>query len=110
MGCTRKFQQKDDFDKFKGKEVRLIGLFNVKLDIQAKFTSKEVEMKMPKIQWVSEENVPIKIVMFDSSLKKGIAEHEIKKLKVDERIQLVRFAFCRIDQTIPEIVLYFTHK
>jgi glutamyl-tRNA synthetase len=110
VNLNKIFVSRDDFDKFKGKEIRLIGLFNVKLDKQAKFTSKEVEMKMPKIQWVSEENVPIKIVMFDSSLKKEIAEHEIKKLKVDERIQLVRFAFCRIDQTRSELVLYFTHK
>jgi glutamyl-tRNA synthetase len=110
VNLNKIFVSKDDFDKFKEKEVRLIGLFNVKLDKQAKFTSKEVEMKMPKIQWVSEESIPIKIVMSDSILKEGIAEHEIKKLKVDERIQLVRFAFCRIDQTRPELVLYFTHK
>jgi glutamyl-tRNA synthetase len=104
------FVSKDDFDKLQGKEVRLIGLFNVKLDKQARFASKEVEMKMPKIQWVSEENVPIKIVMPDGSLKKGIAEPEIKKLKIDDRIQLVRIGFTRINQTKPEIIFYFTHK
>jgi glutamyl-tRNA synthetase len=101
---------KDDFDKFKGKEVRLIGLFNVKLDKEAKFTSKEVVMKMPKIQWVSEENVPIRVVMSDGNVKEGTAEPGIKKLKVDDRIQLVRIGFTRVDQTKPELVLYFTYK
>jgi len=110
VNLNKIFISKDDFDRLKGKEVRLIGLFNVKLDKQAKFTSKEVEMKMPKIQWVSEENAPIKIVMNNGSLKEGIAESGIKKLKVDDRIQLVRIGFARIDKTKPEIILYFTHK
>jgi glutamyl-tRNA synthetase len=110
VNLNKIFISREDFNKLKGKEARLIGLFNVKLDKQARFTSKEVDVKMPKIQWVSEENVPVKVVMSNGSVKEGIAEPEIKKLKVDERIQLVRFAFCRIDQTRPELVLYFTHK
>ncbi len=110
VNLNKIFVSRDDFDKFKGKEIRLIGLFNITLDKQAKFTSKEVDMKMPKIQWVSDDNVPIKVVMPDSTLKKGIAEPEIKKLKVDKRFQLVRFAFCRVDKTKPELILYFTHK
>jgi glutamyl-tRNA synthetase len=110
VNLNKIFISKDDFDKFKGKEVRLIGMFNVKLDKQAKFTSKEVVMKMPKIQWVSEENVPIRVVMSDGRVKEGIAEPGIKKLKVDDRIQLIRIGFTRVDQTKPELVLYFTHK
>jgi glutamyl-tRNA synthetase len=110
VNLNKIFISREDFNKLKGKEARLIGLFNVKLNKQARFTSKEVDVKMPKIQWVSEENVPVKVVMSNGSVKEGIAEPEIKKLKVDERIQLVRSAFCRIDQTRPELVLYFTHK
>jgi len=101
---------KEDFKKFKGRRVRLIGLFNIKLDKQAEFASKEVIMEMPKIQWVSEKSILMRIVMPDGSIKRGIAEPEIKKLKVDTRIQFVRLGFCRIDQTKPEIILYFTHK
>ena len=110
VNLNKIFISKDDFDKLKGKEVRLIGLFNMKLDKQVKFTSKEVVMKMPKIQWVSEENIQIKVIMSDASLKEGIAEPEIKKLNVDDRIQLVRMGFTRIDQTKPKLTLYFTHK
>ena len=110
VNLNKIFISKDDFDKLKGKEVRLIGLFNMKLDKQVKFTSKEVVMKMPKIQWVSEENIQIKVIMSDPSLKEGIAEPKIKKLNVDDRIQLVRMGFTRIDQTKPKLTLYFTHK
>jgi glutamyl-tRNA synthetase len=104
------FISREDFRGFKGKEIRLIGLFNLKLEKQAKFLSKEVAMEMPKIQWVSKKNVPVKIVMDDGSLKKGLAERGIKKLKVDGRIQFVRFGFCRLDKIRPSLVFYFTHK
>lgn len=110
VNLNKIFVSREDFKKFKGKEIRLIGLFNIKLDKQAEFMSKEVKMKMPKIQWVSEKNIPVKIVMNNGSVKKGIAESEIKKVKVDTRLQFVRFGFCRVDQTKPEFVLYFTHK
>jgi len=110
VNLNKIFISRDDLKKFKGKEIRLIGLFNVKLDKQAEFTSKEVKMDMPKIQWVSEKNIPVKIVMNDGSIKKGISEPEIKKLKVDTRLQFMRFGFCRMDKTKPEIILYFTHK
>jgi len=110
VNLNKIFVSRDDFKKFKSKEIRLIGLFNVKLDKQAKFTSKEVKMDMAKIQWVSDKNVPVKIVMNDGSIKKGISEPEIKKAKVDTKLQFVRFGFCRVDKTKPEFVLYFTHK
>jgi len=110
VNLNKIFVSRDDFKKFKSKEIRLIGLFNVKLDKQAKFTSKEVKMDMAKIQWVSDKNVPVKIVMNDGSIKKGISEPEIKKAKVDTKLQFVRLGFCRVDKTKPEFVLYFTHK
>jgi len=98
-----------DFEKFKGKEIRLIGLFNIKLDKRAEFTSKEVVIEMPKIQWISEKNIPVKILMDDGTIKKGLVEPEIKKLKINDRIQFIRFGFCRLDRTKPRI-FYFTHK
>jgi glutamyl-tRNA synthetase len=104
------FISREDFEKFEGKEVRLIGLFNIELGKTAEFRSKEVVMEMPKIQWVSENNVHVRIVMPDGSTKEGIAEPTIKKLKIDTRIQLVRVGFVRIDKKKPEFILYFTHK
>lgn len=104
------FISKEDFEKFKGKEIRLIGLCNVKLDKRAKFTSREVKMEMQKIQWVSEKNIPIKIVMEDGNIVKCIGEPEIRKLKPNNGLQLIRICFCRVDQTKPEFILYFTHR
>ncbi len=104
------FISEQDFKKLKEKKIRLIGLFNLKLEKKAEFISKEIVMEMPKIQWVSEKNIPVTIVINDGSIKKGIAESETKKLKVNDRIQFVRFGFCRLDKVKPGLVFYFTHK
>lgn len=104
------FISRQDFKKFKDNEIRLIGLCNVKLDKKAEFTSKEVRQEMKKIQWVSEKNVPIKIIMEDNNIVKCVGEPEIKGLKPNTILQLVRFGFCRIDQTRPKLILYFTHR
>jgi len=100
---------KEDFDKYKGNKVRLIGLFNIELEEKVKFHSKEVVQEMPKIQWVSDENVSAKIVMPDGSIKEGIAELEIKNLKADDTIQFVRIGFVKLDSKNQNI-FYFTHK
>jgi glutamyl-tRNA synthetase len=110
VNTERIFISKEDFEKFNNEKVRLIGLFNIELKKEAKFIGKEIVTKMPKIQWVSEENVPIKIVMDEGKIKNGLAEPEIKNLRVGETIQLQRFGFARVDQIEPEIVLYFAHK
>jgi glutamyl-tRNA synthetase len=100
---------KQDFKKYKGKEIRLIGMFNIKLGKEAEFTSEKIVLDMPKIQWISEKNIPVKIVMDDASIKKGLAEPAIKKLEIDDKIQFMRFGFCRLDKKA-EFVFYFTHK
>ena len=100
---------REDVEKYKGKTIRLIGLFNVELGERVRFHSKGVVMDMPKIQWVSEDNVPVKIVMPNGSVKEGIAEPEVKSLKIDDIIQFYRIGFCRVDQKKP-VVFYFTHK
>jgi glutamyl-tRNA synthetase len=104
------YVEKDDFEKFKGKEVGLINLFSVKLKKEAEITSKKVKMDVQKIQWVPEENVRIKIVMPDGTSREGIAESSIKDLKVNQLIQLVRIGFCRVDKADKDIALYYAHK
>jgi glutamyl-tRNA synthetase len=102
--------QKNDFKKYRGKVIRLKDLFNVKLDKVSEYAGKELVKEMPKIHWVSEPNVLIKVVMPDASIEKALAEPEIEKLKVNDLIQLVRVGFCRVDKIKPEVVLYFTHS
>jgi len=101
---------RDDLKKYRGKNVRLINLFNVKLNEISRFVGKEIVMNMAKIQWVSEPHISFKIIMPDGVVKQGIGEPDMMKLRVDDIIQLTRIGFARIDQIKPELTLYFTHK
>lgn len=105
----RIFISKEDFEKYKGREVRLIGLFNVGLGEKVRYHSDEIVQEMPKIQWVSEKNVPLKIVMDDGMVKEGLGEPEIENLNEDDILQFMRFGFCRLDDK-KEMKFYFTHK
>jgi len=109
VNTNKIFISKQDFDKYQGKEVRLIGLFNIILEENAKYVGNEIVQEMPKIQWVSENNVPVSIVMDNGSEKECIAEPEVSNLKVDDIIQFFRFGFCRLDDK-EGVRFYFTHK
>jgi len=109
VNTNKIYVSKEDFEKYQGKEVRLIGLFNVTLGKNAKYVGNELVQEMPKIQWVSEENVPVEILMNDGTVKKGIAEPEVSNLNVDDIIQFFRFAFCILDYK-EDMRFYFTHK
>ncbi len=102
--------EKKDYEKFKDEKVGLMNLCTAELNEDSKFLSKDVSMKVPKIHWVSEPNVEIKIVMPDGSEKTALAEPDIQKAKVDDVIQLVRNGFCRVDKSGKDTVLYFAHK
>lgn len=102
--------ERSDYEKFRGQEVGLMNLFSVKLGLSSQFVSKEISYEIPKIHWVSEPNVKVKIVMPDGLIKDCICEPAIKKVKVDQIIQFQRVGFCRVDKVGKEIVLYFAHK
>jgi glutamyl-tRNA synthetase len=60
-------------------------------------------------------NIDIEILMDDASTINGVAEHNIKHLKVDEVIQFERFGFCRLDEIVKRngkevYKFWFTHK
>jgi glutamyl-tRNA synthetase len=60
-------------------------------------------------------NVDIEILLDDATTIKGVAEHNIKHLKVGEVIQFERFGFCRLDEIHKEhgkevYKFWFTHK
>jgi len=109
VNTNKIYISKEDFEKLKGKKVRLIGLFNIILDKNSKYVDNEIVQEMPKIQWVSEKSIPVSIVMDDGTVKKGIAEPDVSRLNVNDIIQFVRFAFCRLDDK-KEMKFYFTHK
>ena len=101
----------EDFKKFKGKEIRLIHLYNIKLsgNNKAEITS-VVNKKIPKINWVS-GGVGCRILMPLGVWIDGIAEEGIKELKTGDVIQFERFGFCRFDKKNKNIYeFWFAHK
>ena len=102
---------KEDFDKYQGKEVRLLHLVNIKFNSsgEARVTSIE-NKKIPKIQWVSNPT-PTQILMPDGSWVEGVSEPAITKLKVDDTIQFERFGFVRYDSRHKDVrKFWFAHR
>ncbi len=116
------FIQKEDFNNLKGKDVRLIDLFNVNLDKKSSYSkNQEFGFETKKIQWVSKDGdgqspsraegfVKIKIISSDG-IKEGIGESGLLKLKENQVIQLLRIGFVRVDKIEKDLVtFYFAHK
>lgn len=100
---------KEDFDKYNGKEIRLKDLFNIKLSKKSKFTSLK-NKDIQKVQWVSSGAVRAEVLMPDGSVVKGLAEPNVKKLKVGDIIQFERFGFVRLDKKGRVLLFCFGHK
>jgi glutamyl-tRNA synthetase len=113
---SRKFMINNEFyvmDKLeKNKVYRLMHLFNFKNN---EFISKDLDKSLNAklIHWLpySKDLIKIEILMPDKKIIKGLAEKEIKKLKINEIIQFVRFGFVRLDKKDKnKLVFWFTHK
>ncbi|MBS3168075.1 glutamate--tRNA ligase [Candidatus Woesearchaeota archaeon] len=103
------FISSEDFKNLKGKEIRLLHLFNINLDKKSEFTSLEIK-NIPKINWVS-KGLKTKILMPDGKWVEGISEESIKNLKIDDLIQFERFGFVRLDRINKSVYeFWFTHK
>ncbi|QQG40249.1 MAG: glutamate--tRNA ligase [Candidatus Aenigmatarchaeota archaeon] len=102
-----------DVDAYGGKEVRLKGLFNVKVDVKNKtltYTGEALERETPKIHWLpAEETVACTIVMDDASVLQGKAEKGVTNELIGNTVQFERFGFVRIDNKEP-FAAYFSHK
>lgn len=109
--------------------IRLKDLYNVKIlevgDDEAigRFAGRDLQEGLSKVQWTTDQNVPIEVQVPDLIYKdgrlnehslivvKGYGEYACKELQVGEHVQFERFGFCRIDQkTESSIVACFTHK
>jgi glutamyl-tRNA synthetase len=106
------FISDDDAKKFKGEDVRLLHLFNVKLGVggKAKFLSEEL-LDIQKINWVS-DGIDVKILMPDGKWVSGVAERAIENLGEGDIIQFERFGFCRFDKVDEKVAyeFWFSHK
>ncbi len=70
------------------------------------------DVKARIIQWVPvEDNVNVKIVMDDASIKTGLGESALNDLKVGDVVQFERVGFAKLDEiTDSELIFYFAHK
>ena len=104
-----------------GKAVRLMELFNVKIEkvevyaVEASFLSETYEdakrMNAPLIHWVPiGEDMPCRVVMPDATIIEGVAEKACRSLKPNDIVQFERFGFVRVDRVEEKILAYFAHK
>jgi glutamyl-tRNA synthetase len=113
--------KKDAANMENGKVVRLMELFNVKIEaatansVEAVFLSESYEdvrkTKAQLIQWIPVgEEYPCSVVLQDASVVDGFAESACKKLKPDAVIQFERFGFVRADSVTEKLTVYYAHK
>ena len=70
------------------------------------------EVKAKIIHWVPhEENMNVKIIMDDATVKSGIGEVALKNLKVGDIVQFERVGFARLDEiNNNELKFFFAHR
>ncbi|HLC57845.1 MAG TPA: glutamate--tRNA ligase [Candidatus Nanoarchaeia archaeon] len=90
---------------------RLMHLFNFR---NKKFISKDVDKNLnaKMLHWLPAGKglAKIKAVMDDNGVKEGLAEPGIKKVKLNEMVQLERNFYCRLDKKTPGMmVFYYCH-
>ncbi len=100
----------DDFEKLKGKKIRLKGLFNIMLSDESEYAGDEIVQGMPKIQWVSVPNVVISVLFPDGRKENAISEQAISDAKDGDIVQMERIGFGRIEKAEGKITVVFGHK
>jgi glutamyl-tRNA synthetase len=103
------FIDSKDFDAYRGLEVRLKELCNIKLGERCEFTGTEMKAT-PKIHWVPAKHCTVKIIMPDKEIT-GYGEINLLKAKVGDIVQFERFAFARIEKIQGNnVVAIFSHE
>ncbi len=113
--------KKDAANAESGKNVRLMELFNVRIDkaklysIEADYVSSDYrearKTKAQLIHWIPVNgDVPCNVVMPNATVIEGIAESACEKLKPNTVIQFERFGFVRVNQVTPKLTVYYAHK
>ncbi len=109
------FLPRKEIKKFDvGKKIRLKNLYNIKITNKspnkAKYIGNSLENldEMEIIQWVTEDNLKMKVIKNSKEIS-GFIENNAKNLKKGEIIQLERFGFVKVDSKNP-LIGYFAHR
>ena len=103
------FIDEKDFEAYKGLEVRLKDLCNIKLGNISEFTGTELKA-VPKIQWVPAKHLSVRVITQTGEIK-GYAENNLSKVKPGSVVQFERFGFVRIEKTgKSNIMAVFGHE
>jgi glutamyl-tRNA synthetase len=113
--------KKDFFLLRRGNIIRLIGLFNIKIEdsnekgvraiIHSDSYGEAKQINAPLLHWVPEnQGIPCDVVMPNGSTIKGQVENSIKDVSIDQIVQFERFGFVRIDQINNGIKVLFAHQ
>lgn len=106
---------------FVGKVIRLMELFNIKIEKNEKYSAeasfisesyqeaRKAEAQL--IHWVPVgADIPCGVIMPNATTGDGIAEDACKKLKPNDMVQFERFGFVRIDKVNGKLTAYYAHK
>jgi glutamyl-tRNA synthetase len=99
----------EDFEKFKGKEIRLKDLGNVILEKECSLIESE-NKRVQIIQWVPDEFKIDAEIVTPEKIVKGYGELNLKNLREGEIIQFERFGFVRIEEVGDKIRAIFAHR
>ena len=91
---------------------RFMHLFNVKNN-EIISTDPDPVLNAKAVHWlpVSNDLVNVEIVMPDNSIKKGLGESGLRKVKINQIVQFERFSYCCLNSKLKKkMVFYFTHK
>ena len=99
------FIEKRDLINNLGREVRLKGLFNVQIPTKPGVIHKKVlcsgaapKYNLQVIHWVPKDHVKVDVLLTNGKIVHGMAESNVKDLKIGTIVQFERFGFCRFDK------------
>lgn len=99
-----------DFRRYRGKDVRLLDLFNVRLGKKPSMLEDQLySSELQKLQWVPYPGVKARLVLPEET-REIVAEKAVKSLKPGDRVQFMRMGFCILDRAGTRPVFMFTHK
>jgi len=101
---------KEDARNLMGQNAALMFLCTANMGTVVRYVTNQILHETQKIHWVGEPNVGIRVVMPDGTTRTGVGEPAMKRLKVNQIVQLYRIGFCRVDKVGGEVTLWFAHK